>query len=394
MKRKENKAMAKAETMKVKETISSTLNRRMKIWVAVGSVTLFTLMILSAWLAPFAYMTATSLKTQEQIADPLAPLWPATADTFEFEGETHEVYQVVVGPDNPAWFDANGNEILDEGEESISEGSHTFAIVTRGRESSVFINPSQPDQGLITWIGRWRTLEAAWQFTPEWGNYVEAWDFRPPNLSFLDLLTNTFSIAFFGIIGTVISCTLVAYGFSRFRIPGKGLLFLLLVSTIFLPRIVVTVPTYALFIRFGWVGTWLPLIVPHFFANAYNVFWLRQYLMTIPREMDEAAMIDGAGPLQILRHVIVPQLMPAIITVALFHMVFAFRDFFEPLIYLASTPELQPISVGVQQYNALFGQRPALIQTMALMGLFLPVFIFFFAQRAFTRGIVFTGVEK
>jgi multiple sugar transport system permease protein len=75
-------------------------------------------------------------------------------------------------------------------------------------------------------------------------------------------------------------------------------------------------------------------------------------------------------------------------------MVFAFRDFFEPLIYLASTPQLQPISVGVQQYNALFGQRPALIQTMALMGLFLPVFIFFFAQRAFTRGIVFTGVEK
>jgi len=124
------------------------------------------------------------------------------------------------------------------------------------------------------------------------------------------------------------------------------------------------------------------------------VFWLRQYLMTIPREMDEAAMIDGAGPLQILWYVIVPQLMPAIITVALFHMVFAFRDYFEPLIYLSTRPELQPISVGIQQFNAIFGQRPALIQTVALMGLVLPVLIFFLAQRAFTRGIVFTGVEK
>jgi multiple sugar transport system permease protein len=380
--------------MKQKDPITTTLNRRMKIWVAGGSVTLFALMLLSAWLAPFAYMTATSLKTQEQISDALAPLWPAAADSFEYQGETYDMFQVGIGPDNPAWYDLNENEIQDGDEANYPEGSHSLAIVTKGRESSTFIDPTNPEQGLITWTGRWRTLEAAWQFTPQWGNYVEAWEFRPPNLSFLDLLTNTFAIAFFGIIGTVISCTLVAYGFSRFRIPGKGLLFLLLVSTIFLPRIVVTVPTYALFIRFGWVGTWLPLIVPHFFANAYNVFWLRQYLMTIPREMDEAAMIDGAGPLQILRHVIVPQLMPAIITVALFHMVFAFRDFFEPLIYLASTPELQPISVGVQQYNALFGQRPALIQTMALMGLFLPVFIFFFAQRAFTRGIVFTGVEK
>jgi multiple sugar transport system permease protein len=386
--------MANPESMTEKSTISSRLNKRMKGWVAAGSVTLFALMILSAWLAPFAYMTATSLKTQDQISNAVAPLWPATPARFEYQGTEYDVYQVTVGPDNPAWFDQNADGVQDAGEEALPDGNHSLALIKPLREESDWIDPARPDAGMIHWIGRWRALEAAWQFTPEWGNYVEAWDFRPPSLSFLTLLTNTFAIAFFGIIGTVISCTLVAYGFSRFRIPGKGFLFLLLVSTIFLPRIVVTVPTYALFIRLGWIGTWLPLIIPHFFANAYNVFWLRQYLMTIPREMDEAAMIDGAGPLQILRHVIVPQLMPAIITVALFHMVFAFRDFFEPLIYLASTPQLQPISVGVQQYNALFGQRPALIQTMALMGLFLPVFIFFLAQRAFTRGIVFTGVEK
>lgn len=387
--------MARAKLNTDDKLVSTTsINKRMRGWVMGGSVTLFALMLLSAWLSPFAYMIATSLKTQVQIADSTAPLYPAEPGQYEYEGELYDLYQVNIGPDNPAWYDTNGNGELDSGEESLNAGMDEFALIKPGRESSVFINPSDPDKGSIYWVGRWRTLDAAWQFAPQWSNYLEAWGLPSRDFTFGTLLFNTFAIAFFGIIGTVISCTIVAYGFSRYRIPGKTWLFILLISTIFLPRIVVTVPTYALFIRFGWIGTWLPLIVPHFFANAYNVFWLRQYMMTIPREMDEAAMIDGAGPFQILRYVIIPQLMPAIIAVALFHMVFAFRDFFEPLIYLSTKPELQPISVGIQQFNAIFGQRPALIQTMALMGLFLPVFIFFLAQRAFTRGIVFTGVEN
>ena len=386
--------MAKAQSMPNRDYNASVLNKRMRGWVLAGSVTLFAIVLLVLWLAPFAYMVSTSLKTQQQISDPTSPLWPSAADQFEYEGQSLDILVVPVNSENPAWHDVNGDEFQDAGEASVEPGVYTLALVTPGREDGVFVNPADPEAGAIHWIGRWRALEADWQFAPQWANYAEAWELPSRPFTFATLLLNTFAIAFFGIIGTIISCTLVAYGFSRFRIPGKGFLFLLLVSTIFLPRIVVTVPTYALFVRFGWVGTWLPLILPHFFANAYNVFWLRQYLMTIPREMDEAAMIDGAGPLQILWYVIVPQLMPAIITVALFHMVFAFRDYFEPLIYLSTRPELQPISVGIQQFNAIFGQRPALIQTVALMGLVLPVLIFFLAQRAFPRGIVFTGVEK
>ena len=101
-----------------------------------------------------------------------------------------------------------------------------------------------------------------------------------------------------------------------------------------------------IFTWLGWNGTWLPLIVPHFFANAFNVFLLRQYFMTIPREIDEAAMIDGAGPFRILRSVIVPQSIPAITAVTLFHFFFAWNDFFVPLLYLANKPELQPLSIG------------------------------------------------
>jgi multiple sugar transport system permease protein len=186
----------------------------------------------------------------------------------------------------------------------------------------------------------------------------------------------------------------VAYGFTRFRIPGKSILFMVLVSTMILPTFVTIVPTYILFERIGWTGTMLPLIVPHFFANAYNVFVLRQYFLTIPREMDEAAMIDGAGPIRTLTSVILPQSIPALIAVGIFHFMWAWNDFFGPLLYLSTEQELQPISIAIQGFNARFSARPHLVQSSALLGLVVPLVLFFLAQRVFMRGIVFTGVEK
>src|SRR4029079_7765301 len=144
---------------------------------------------------------------------------------------------------------------------------------------------------------------------------------------------------------TVISCTLVAYGFARFRFPGRGLLFTLLLATIFLPGAVTLIPTYTIFVKLGWVGTWLPILVPAFFANAYDVFLLRQYFLTIPRDLDEAAMIDGAGPFRILRSVVLPQAFPVIVAVSIFTFVYAWNDFFGPLIYLSGKPDLTPRTV-------------------------------------------------
>ena len=149
-----------------------------------------------------------------------------------------------------------------------------------------------------------------------------------------------------------------------------------------------------IFTWLGWNGTWLPLIVPHFFANAYNVFLLRQYFMSIPRELDEAAMIDGAGPFRILRSIIVPQSIPAITAVCLFHFFFAWNDFFVPLLYLASKPDLQPLS---RRHPAV--QRAVLDAADAdpgrrLMTMAVPIVVFFLAQRAFMRGVVVTGVDK
>ena len=131
-----------------------------------------------------------------------------------------------------------------------------------------------------------------------------------------------------------LSGIVVAYGFARFRFPFKNVLFIILIATIILPFQVTLIPPYVIFTKLGWNGTWLPLIVPHFFANAYNVFLLRQYFMSIPRDLDEAAMIDGASPFRILRSIIVPLSVPAIVAVSLFHFFFAWNDFFVPLLYL------------------------------------------------------------
>ena len=221
-------------------------------------------------------------------------------------------------------------------------------------------------------------------------NFVTVWN----QINFGRLLFNTFSIAMLGTIGTLLSSIAVAYGFSRFRFRGRNALFLLLLATIILPVQITLIPTFAVFLALNWTGTWLPLIVPHFFANAYNVFLLRQYFVTIPREMDEAAMMDGANPLRILTSIIVPQSIPVLVAVGLFHFFWQWNDFFLPLIYLQGNVDAQPLSVGIASFNALYSQKPTLIQAAAVMSIIVPVVIFFFAQRAFMRGIVITGVEK
>jgi len=331
-------------------------------------ITLVATFFLVLFLAPLANMIFTSLKTMDQMTEAGAPIYPAEPAEFEYEGKTYPVYKV-----------------------PLSDGStQELALVKPGRKASVFVDPKNPDAGPIEWDGSWRTLERPWTWAPTWENYPEAWK----QINFPRLFFNTLMIAIIGIIGTLFSCILVAYGFARFRFPGRNILFTLLIATIFLPAAVTIVPTYWFFLIIGWVGTWLPITVPHFFANAYNTFLLRQYFMTIPREIDEAAAIDGASPIRILTSVIVPMSKPVIIAVALFHLVFAWNDFFEPLIYLSTKPDLQPLAVGLARFNGIWGSNPPLVQAAALMTAILPIILFFFSQGIFMQGVVMTGVEK
>ena len=338
--------------------------RRFEGWL----ITSFTTLVLVVFLMPMGYMLVTSLKSEQQLANLTGPILPMSPAQFEHEGRSLDILTVPM-PD--------GSE-------------RDLAMLQPGRQVSQFVDPADPGAGPIEWEGNWRVLQPAYELDPQWQNFPRAWD----NMQFPLLLRNTVIIAGIGTIGAVASSIVVAYGLARFKIPFSKTIMVVLIATIILPGFATLVPKYALFYRIGWVGTFLPLIVPHFFANAFNVFLLRQYFLTIPRELDEAAIIDGAGPLRTLWSVILPQMKAAIVAVSLFHFYFAWNDFFEPMIYLSARADLQPISVGLRTFNTLYDSQPNLIQSGSLLALIVPVVVFLFAQRVFLQGIDLSGVQK
>jgi multiple sugar transport system permease protein len=325
------------------------------------------LAVMLVFLMPLGYMFATAFKEDSQLSAQHAPLYPAKTATYTYQGKDLPLYNV-----------------------PTADGTKQFALVHGYREDSDFIDPAHPENGVFNWKGRYRTLDPVYVFTPTVDNFTKAWD----QVQFGLLFRNTFIIAIISTIGTLISCILVAYGFARFPIPGKNVLFVILISTIVLPAQATIIPLFILFSKIGWTGTWLPLLVPAFFANAYDVFLLRQYFMSIPKELDEAAMLDGANPLRTLVSVIIPQAIPAITAVTLFHFFFTWNQYFEPLVYLVGKEELYPISVGIGKLVSTFNQYPGRAMATALLTLALPALMFFFAQRQFMQGIVVTGVDK
>jgi multiple sugar transport system permease protein len=366
-----------------------------KVREGFSSLTLtgFSALVVAIFLMPLVYGIVTSLKTDNQITTLGAPWWPASARTFDYDGRTYEIFQVVEcdADDNPIPWGRDPDNLTTPDCDGLFGGEvYNWALVGRQRESAQFVDPDNPEAGLITWEGRWRTLERDWVFDAQWPNYLKAWD----TINFPRLLANTLVYALITTIGVVGSSALVAYGFARYPIPYKNVLFMIVIATIILPGAVTLIPQYAVFNRIGWVGTWLPLIVPAFFANGYNIFLLRQFFLSIPKEMEEAAMIDGAGPLRTFVSVILPQSVPALVAASLFHFFFAWNHFFEPLVYLAGSPDKYPITVGLTAFNTLYSQQTNLIQAASLISAIIPLLVFFFAQRVFLQGIVFTGVDK
>jgi multiple sugar transport system permease protein len=330
-------------------------------------VTLLGVAVMLVFLLPLGYMLATAFKPESQLSAQNAPLWPAQITTYNYQGQDLPLYNVPI----------NGQ-------------TKQLALVKGFREDANFVDPANPSAGVFDWTGRYRTLDPVYQFAPTLDNFTKAWD----DVNFPILFRNTFIIAIISTIGTLISCIMVAYGFARFRIPGKNFLFIVLISTIVLPPQATIIPLYILFAKIGWTGTWLPLLVPAFFANAYDVFLLRQYFMGIPKELDEAAVVDGANPLTTLILVIIPQAIPAITAVTLFHFFFTWNDYFSPLVYLVGKDDLAPISVGIAKFVGTYGSHPTRAMATAVLTMVLPALMFFFAQRQFMQGVVVTGVDK
>jgi multiple sugar transport system permease protein len=223
---------------------------------------------------------------------------------------------------------------------------------------------------------------------PRWENYREALTYLP----FGRYAVNTLIISLGAIVGHVLSCTIVAYGFARLRAPGKDFFFVLLLSTLMLPYPVTMVPLFVLFNALGWINTFLPLIIPTFFGNAFYIFLLRQFFLTLPPDLEDAARIDGANTLQVLRHIILPISMPALATVVIFTFQASWNDFLQPLIYLQDQSHYT-LTLGLNFFRGSFQVKWSYLMAASLVVVLPVVIVFFLAQRLFIRGIAMTGMK-
>jgi multiple sugar transport system permease protein len=269
----------------------------------------------------------------------------------------------------------------------MAVANHSIAIVI----SAVFVLPfifilltalMTQQQALTTHL---------WPSPFQWGNFARVFSEIP-------LIRYTYSTLVYAVlatIGVVASSIPVAYALSRMSWRGRNVAFLLVISTLMLPVQVTIVPLYVVFVRLHWVGSLKPLIVPAFFGDAFTIFLLRQFFLTIPQELSDAARVDGGGEFQIMTRVIMPLAKPAIAAVALFQFLYCWNDFFGPLLYTGSNPKIWTLAVGLAQYSETV-HRSVLwnIQMAASVLFMLPVILLFFlAQRAFVEGVTLTGVK-
>jgi multiple sugar transport system permease protein len=235
------------------------------------------------------------------------------------------------------------------------------------------------------------------KFPPEWipnpfvwENYTKALYFW----NFAQSFRNTAIVTGFSMIGDLLSCTLVAYGFARFRFPGRETLFMILLGTLMLPFAVTMVPLYIGYNVIGWVDTFNPLIIPHFFGNAFYIFLLRQFFLTIPEELIDAAKIDGAGELMIWWRILLPLAKPAIIVVAILSFQNHWNDFLGPLLYLKDQ-SMHTLALGLYKFQGLPGQGSLYNELMAATVLMvLPVLVVFaIFQKQFVQGVTLSGLK-
>jgi oligogalacturonide transport system permease protein len=232
-----------------------------------------------------------------------------------------------------------------------------------------------------------------WPSSFDFGAYAKGWK-TSTEYTFATYFANSFLITVPRIAVTVVSCVLVAYGFARFEFKGKKLLFAIMIGTMMLPQIVLRLPQYLMFKELGWLDTYLPLILPSAFAtDTFFVFMLVQFLRGIPRDMEEAAVIDGCNALQLLWHVIVPLLKPAIISVIVFQFIWTMNDFMGPLIYLSSV-ENYPVSLALKMsIGATEEVEWANVIAISVVALIPSVAVFFMAQRHFIEGASSSGIK-
>jgi multiple sugar transport system permease protein len=328
------------------------------------------------FLLPFLWMVVTAFKSDQDVFH-TPPRWlPYDNLRVEVNGQQLPLYNVIT-----------------------PEGVKQLAAVKIVEGVGTFVDPANPSQTFQYDIQQGATViaEPIMHISFRWQNFVEAMKrgSRPGvGASFWVYFKNSLVIAFFSIAGTLISNTPVAYVFARLKFPGRDILFMLILSTMMLPIQVTIIPIYLFFNDvLHWGNTFLPLIIPTFFANAYDVFLLRQFFRTIPEEMCDAARVDGASEWQIFTQIVLPLSVPVLATVTVFTFLWAWNDFTGPLLFLTS-PSNFTMALGLQDFQS----QHTMIwnQLMAASVVFtVPIVVaFFFAQKTFIQGIKLTGSKE
>ncbi|GIV76775.1 carbohydrate ABC transporter permease [Litorilinea aerophila] len=322
------------------------------------------------FLVPFLWMLSTALKSDQDVFR-VPPTWLP-----------HDNLYVQVGDQQLPMYRV-----------TIEGHTRQLALQSIAEGYGIFLDPANPAQ---TEKIRMRYAEPVLVVGLRWRNFVDAMNraTRPGlGVTFWTYVQNSLIVAIFSIIGTLVSCAPAAYGFARIRWPGRDLVFILVLATMMLPFQVTMIPLYIFFTtRLGWSNTFLPLIVPTFFGNAFDIFLLRQFFRTIPEELADAARVDGASEFRIFWNIMLPLSVPVLATITVFTFLWAWNDFQGPLIYLTD-PRRFTMALGLQDFQ----QQHAVAwnQLMAAATIFtVPIVVlFFFAQRTFIQGVKLTGLK-
>ncbi len=323
---------------------------------------------------PVLWMLTTALKTEKdtfRFPPRLIPYQPRTALV---NGQTLPLYQVTI--------DSGGQ-------------SKELALLKTAAGKGDFVNPLNP--GEVYKDVRMKSAVALEAPGLRWQNFLDVFarsGRKSQNVTFATYLANSLIICFFGIIGTLISNALVAYAFAKLDFPGRDILFLIVLGTIMLPFQAVMIPQYVMFNDFfHWGDTFLPIIVPAFFANAYDTFLLRQFFRTIPKELSDAARIDGASEFGIFRQIILPLAKPALVVVTITTFLFYWNDFQAPLIYLTS-PQNFTMTLGLQDFQQTRQVLWNLIMAASIIFTLPIIILFFFGQKQFISGFKLSGINE
>lgn len=265
-----------------------------------------------------------------------------------------------------------------------------IATLNDGRQKLQVLSP--PDLKGTEILVAPTELKAVTKIGLRYRNYVDAFESLPPSSFYgWSFLRNTLWLIILTTVGTLLSSSLIAYAFARLRFPGKSMMFRVLLSTMMLPGAVTLLPTFLIFRWLGWIDTLYPLWVPAFLGGAFNVFLLRQFFMTIPSELEDAAKIDGCNPWATYRRIMLPLIKPAMVCIGVWTFMGAWGNFMGPLIYL-NTIDKMPIAYALQLYSLDKGGEPGLMMAMSTVAMLPILILFFFAQRYFIEGVSLSGL--